>query len=106
MQEPGLDTHEWVTEWEDLSDRLADDPGSTLSELDDLVARMLEAHGLPLEEREGSTDSEPELVREFLDARRTTRRVDAGEDVGPGDIGFAVNAYRELYETLLGGRLV
>jgi len=105
MEEPGLDRHEWRTEWEDLLERLTDDPASALGELDDLVARILEGHGLPLDEPEGANDSEPELVRQFLEARRLTRRVDAGEDVGPGDVGYAVNAYRELYETLVGSSL-
>jgi len=40
-------------------------------------------------------------VREFEEARRITRLVDAGERVDPGDIGVAVTAYRNLYEYLL-----
>jgi hypothetical protein len=101
MQEPGLDKHEWETEWEDLQERLGDDPGGALAELDGLIERMLEARGLPLGERLGETETEPETVREFTAAREITRRVDAGEDVDPGDIGFAVTSYRELYEILL-----
>jgi hypothetical protein len=105
MEEPGLDRHEWETQWENLADRLVDDPAAALGDLDDLIARMLEAHGLPLEESERRTDAEPELVREFLAARLIARRIDAGEDVGPGNVGFAVGAYRDLYETLLGSGL-
>jgi hypothetical protein len=101
VQEPGLDRHEWETEWSDLEERIRDDPGDALLELDDLVARMLEARGLPLEERDGQDDTEPETVREFVEARRITRMVGAAEDVDPGDIAFAVNSYRELYEMLL-----
>lgn len=101
MQEPGLDKHEWETEWSDLEERLHDDPGNALFELDELVARMLEARGLPLGEREGQTETEPETVREFTEARRITQMVGAGEDVDPGDIAYAVNSYRELYTALL-----
>ena len=101
MQEPGLDRHEWESEWSDLEERLRDDPGDALFELDDLVARMLESRGLPLREREGQTDTEPETVREFTEARRITELVGAGEEVDPGDIAHAVNSYRELYATLL-----
>jgi len=101
VQEPGLDRHEWETEWSDLEERLADDPSDALFDLDDLVARMLEARGVPLEEREGQNDTEPETVRGFTEARRITRMVGAAEDVDPGDIAFAVNAYRELYQSLL-----
>jgi len=101
VQEPGLDRHEWETEWQDLEERLADDPYDALFELDDLVARMMEARGLPLEEREAQNETEPETVRQFVEARRITRRVGDGEEVDPGDVGFAVNAYRELYGVLL-----
>jgi hypothetical protein len=101
VQEPGLDKHEWESEWSDLEERLRDDPGDALFELDDLVARMLEARGLPLREREGEADLEPETVREFTEARRVTQLVGAGEDVDPGDIAHAINAYRELYTMLL-----
>jgi hypothetical protein len=101
MQEPGLDRHEWETEWEDLAERLADDPYGALDELDDLIARMMDARGLPLGERESQDESEPETVGEFAEARRITQRVAAGEDVGPGDVGYAVNAHRELYDVLL-----
>ena len=101
MQEPGLDRHEWESQWSDLEERLRDDPGDALFELDDLVARMLESRGLPLRERDGETDVEPETVREFTEARRVTELVGAGEDVDPGDIAHAINAYRELYAMLL-----
>jgi hypothetical protein len=102
MQEPGLDRHEWVTEWHDLEERLADSPAEALSELDDLVARMLEGRGLPLDPPPGELDAEPETVRQFLEARRVTRRIETGETVDPGEIGLAATAYRDLYHRLLG----
>jgi hypothetical protein len=101
MQEPGLDRHEWESEWSDLEDRLRDDPGDALLELDELIERMLIARGLPLEERDGQTETEPEIVRSFTEARRITRIVGDADDVDPGDIAFAINTYRELYESLL-----
>jgi hypothetical protein len=101
MQEPGLDRHEWESEWSDLEERLRDDPSDALFELDKLVARMLESRGLPLEERDGEIESEPETMREFAEARRVTQMVGAGLAVDPGDIAHAVNCYRDLYETLL-----
>ena len=101
MEEPGLDRHEWETQWSDLEERLRDDPGDALLELDELIGRMLESHGIPLRECDGQTETEPETTREFAEARRITQLVGAGEDVDPGDIADAVNSYRELYETLL-----
>jgi len=55
MEEPGLDRHEWETQWSDLEERLRDDPGDALLELDELIGRMLESHGIPLRERDGQT---------------------------------------------------
>jgi hypothetical protein len=105
MEDPGLDRHVWETEYADLEERMRDDPTDALFEFDELVAKMFEAQSLPLREQEGETETEPETVREFLEARRITQRVGAGEDVDPGDIAFAVNAYRELYELLLNSDL-
>ena|SRR5436190_12166769 len=101
VQEPGLDRHEWETEWQGLEPLIADSASEALGEVDDLVARMMEARGFPLAESPGEETAEPETVREFEEARRITRLVDAGERVDPGDIGVAVTAYRNLYEYLL-----
>jgi hypothetical protein len=101
MQEPGLDKHEWETEWSDLEERLADDPAMALADVDDLIARMLEARGLPVEEHDGETETEPETVREYLAAHEVMLAVEDGKDVDPGDIGLAATSYRELYGVLL-----
>ena len=101
MQEPGLDKHEWETEWQGLEPLLADSPAEALSEVDDLVARMMDARGFPLTDSPAETSSEPETVREFEEAHRITRLVEAGEAVDPGDVGVAVTAYRNLYRYLL-----
>jgi len=62
---------------------------------------MMEARGFPLEESPEEDATEPETVREFVEARRIARQVDAGETVDAGDIGLAVTAYRNLYPYLL-----
>jgi hypothetical protein len=43
-------------------------------------------------------------VAEFLEARRITNLVNAGEAVDPGEIGAAITGYRNLYEFLLAER--
>jgi hypothetical protein len=101
VQEPGLDKHEWETEWQGLEPLLADSPGETLPEVDDLIARMMEARGFPLAETPAQDATEPETVREFMESRRIMRLVEAGEQVDPGDIGLAVTGYRNLYRYLL-----
>ena len=104
MVEPGLDRHEWETEWQGLEPLVVDSPAEALPELDDLVARMLTERGYPLTEEQAPESSDPEVVAEFLEARRITREVERGEPVDPGDIGAAVTGYRNLYEFLLGER--
>jgi hypothetical protein len=101
VQELGVDRHQWESEWESLEPLVADAPAEALPELAGLVARMMEARGLSLEEHEGEGLTEPETTREFMEARRVALLVDAGETVDPGDVGLAVQAYRSLYEQLL-----
>ncbi|MDX6476664.1 MAG: hypothetical protein QOH95_2175 [Gaiellaceae bacterium] len=101
MQEPGLDEHEWIGEWEDIDLLLKESPTEALSEADDLIARMMQTRGFPLQEREGEELTEPETTRSFIEARRVTRQIDSGESFDPGDVALAVEAYRELYDYLL-----
>jgi hypothetical protein len=108
MHDPGLNRHEWETEWAALEPLVVDAPGEALPELDDLVGRMLAEAGYPVEEEETEPASsaeeegvDPEVIAGFRVARDITRRVDRGEDVAPGDVGQAVGLYRELYEHLL-----
>jgi hypothetical protein len=102
MVEPGLDRHEWETEWEGLEPLVVDSPGEALPEVDRLIERMLEDRGYPTTEERAQDAADPAVVAEFLEAHRITTRVDAGETVDPGDVGAAVTAYRNLYELLLG----
>jgi hypothetical protein len=94
VQEPGLDQHEWKTQWEALEPELADAPAEALPELGRLIDEMLDG-------RSHAVGSDPEIDRELELAREVVSRLDAGEDVDPGDLGAAVNAYRTVYEALL-----
>jgi hypothetical protein len=101
MEEPGIDRHVFATAWEELQDDVRSSPAEALSDLDDLIGQMMTANGLELEERAGEDVEELDATREFANARAITRMVDNGEDVDPGDIAYAVNAYTELYEQLI-----
>ena len=79
---------------------MVDSPAEALPELDDLVGRILEAHGYPLDEEHEFEAPEAEIVKEFLEARRVARLVEAGERVDPGDVGAAVGGYRNVYAYL------
>ena len=101
MVEPGLDEHEWRTEWEALEPLVVDSPAEALPELDSLIERMLTARGIPTTEERAFEATDPAIVAEFLEARRITRLVDSRDNVDPGDIAAAISAYRNLYEFLL-----
>ena len=102
MVEPGVDRHDWETEWQGLEPLVVDAPAEALPEVDRLIERMLIENGYPTTEEEALDAADPELVAEFLEARRITNLVEAGETVDPGDIGAAITGYRSLYELLLG----
>jgi hypothetical protein len=103
MVEPGLDRHEWETEWEQLEPLLADSPAEALADLDDLIRRMLVETGYPVDTADSADDEQAEV--EVLDSYRAAHEIklliDRGEDFDPGDVANAIDLYREIYESLL-----
>ena len=81
---------------------IVDSPAEALPEVDRLIERLLTARGYPTTEEGAHDTSDPELVAEFLEARRITNLIEAGETDDPAEIGAAITAYRNLYEFLLG----
>jgi hypothetical protein len=102
MIEPGLDRHEWESEWQALEEQLADAPAEALTAVDDLVERMLAERGYSVTDPVTQEGDDREIVAEFLAAREITRLVEEGsEDVSPGDVAAAVNGYRAIFEYLI-----
>lgn len=105
MQEPGLSRHEWESEWAALEEQLEDSPADVLPELDHLVERMLNERGYAIDDPVAREGDEREVVADFLAAREITRlRADDSDAVSLGDVGAAVNGYREVYEYLIAER--
>ncbi len=105
VQEPGLDRHEWETEWQQLEPLVLDAPREALPELHDLVRRMLEERDDAIDDEVVREGNDPEIIAEYLAARETTRRAERDEpDLSPGDVAEAVASYRNLYEYLLENR--
>ena len=102
MYEPGLDRHEWEGEMQALEDQLHDSPAEALSELDDLVARMLRETGYDLDDPVVREGEEREVVSEFLAAREITQAYERGStELSPGDIAAAINGYRAVYDYIV-----
>ena len=102
MLEPGLDRHEWESEWASLQEELEDSPADVLPELDRLVERMLEARGYDVSDPVALEGEERDIVADFLAAREIMRlRTDDPDAVSPGDVAAAVNGYRSVYEAVM-----
>jgi hypothetical protein len=107
MFEPGLNRHEWESEMASLEEDLHDDPGGALSELDDLVGRMLDETGYDVADPVVREGEEREIVAEFLAAREIKEAYERGsEELSPGDIAAAVNGYRAIFVYLASSRSV
>ncbi|MBD0317145.1 MAG: hypothetical protein ICV71_01380 [Thermoleophilia bacterium] len=100
MRDPGLDRHEWESEWQALEADLEDSPREALPELGDLIERMLLEHGFPINDEVADDGIEPDILVEFRSAREVAQRVERGEDVDPGDIGEAIENFRDIYRQL------
>ena len=103
MYEPGLNRHEWESEWESLEDDLRTDPAAALSEIDRLVTRMLEESGYEL--TDPLDGEEREVISEYIAAHdiAVALELDAAE-VSPGDVASAVNGYRAVFDHLVATR--
>jgi hypothetical protein len=100
MREPGLDTHDWESEWASLEDGLKDSPREALPAIGDLVDRMVRERGIGTGDPVAEEGTE-EIFVTLREARETADRVDRAEDVDPGDVAAAVNLYREVYDYVL-----
>ena len=100
-EEPGLDRHEWESEFSSFEDDLQDDPYSGLPQFADLVERMLAERGFDVRDPVAEEGDERAVVADYVSARETADRVERAEDVDPGDVGAAIVNLRELYDLLL-----
>ena len=101
MQDPGLARHEWETEWQALEPLLEDSPYEALPELADLVERMMIELAIPINDEVADGGIEPEITREYREARGVADLLERGEDVAPGDVGSAIRSLRLLYDNLI-----
>jgi hypothetical protein len=101
MLEPGLDKHEWESQWQQFEEDLESSPAEALSEVDRLIHEMLESRGYAIDDPVAREGDDREIVVEFLAAREITRQVEQDEEFDPGDIAAAVEGYRSLYEYLI-----
>jgi hypothetical protein len=99
MYDPGLNRHEWESEWQALEDDVRDDPADALGEVDSLVARMLEESGYDLTSPVVREGDEREVVAEYLAAHEIAEAAERDpEELSPGDVAAAINGFRAVFE--------
>jgi hypothetical protein len=100
--DPGLNRHEWESEFASLEDDLHDDPAAALPELDALVARMLEESGYDLADPVAREGEEREVIAEYVAAHEIVTASEAGSDeLSLGDVASAINGLRAIYDYLV-----
>jgi hypothetical protein len=102
--EPGLDRHEWESEWESIMSDAEGSPDEALPLLDELVLRMLLERGFAPLDPVAHDGDEPEIVATFRAAHDVRMRLDAGIDVEPEGVFEAVEDYRAVFEFVLAER--
>jgi hypothetical protein len=99
MSEPGLDLHEWESEWASVEEDVPDDPDAALSRYADIVERMLVARGYRVDDPVAASGDEPEIVETYASARDVAERAQVGE-ASRADVEAAIDDLRTLFETL------
>lgn len=99
--EPGLDLHEWESEFASIEPDLADDPEHALVELTSLVRRMLTARGFAVDDPVADDGEELEILASFRAAREVARQVDAAQDVESDAVASAIEDLRAIYDHLI-----
>src|SRR6185295_14637794 len=61
LRDPGIDRHDFASEWESVWPDVETDPREALPELEDILRRMLERHGYVLDEDDPVTAQGDEI---------------------------------------------
>jgi hypothetical protein len=104
VQEPGLDRHEWESEWASLEEDFADDPAGSLRFVHELIGRMLKERGVIDDSFVANEGADPALLRPYEASAELVRKLDDEVDVDEADIREALENYRELFQTLVAER--
>ena len=91
MSEPGLDLHEWETQWHALESDFETDAAGTLPQATDLLEDVLGA---------GRYAELDDLLASVRSAREVADRIERGDDVDPGDVGQAIEDLRAVHRAL------
>ena len=100
MSEPGLDLHEWESQWAQLQEDAADSPDEALPEIVNLIEQMLADRGFDLENPVVVEDESRDIVSDFLAAREISRAAETTK-IDPEDIQTALENLAEIHDFLV-----
>jgi hypothetical protein len=93
--DPGLDLHEWTTRWAQLDEVAHESPADAAPEMDRLVREMLEERGM--------LEADDEIQRRYRAGHELVMAYE-GDDPDPGNLGEAIEAFREVFQTITAER--
>ena len=101
-REPGLDIHEWESEWASLEDDVSDSPETGLQVIHELISRMLQERGILDDNLVVVEGVAPDWIRTWEAGRELVALLDdPGVDVDPQDAVDQLDEYRDLFEALI-----
>jgi hypothetical protein len=102
LRDPGIDRHDFASEWESVWQDVETDPRESLPELEDILRRMLERHGYVLDEDDPAAQGdEIEILAPYESIRELAGVIRDGDDVDAGDLAQAIADAVEIYEALI-----
>jgi hypothetical protein len=103
MTEPGLDLHQWESQWAQLQEDAADAPDEALPELVRLIEQMLVERGYELENPVVVEGESRDIVSDFLAAREIARAAEQTK-LEQEDIQTALEDITEIHDFLVEDR--
>jgi hypothetical protein len=105
VSEPGLDVHEWESEWASLEDEIVDSPEAGLAYVHELMTRMLKERDILDDSLAVNEGGDPEWVKTWEAGAELVSKLDAAAvDVERDAVLEQIANYRELFEALLAER--
>ena len=103
--EPGLDVHQWESEWASLEDDIADSPETALPLVHELVTRMLKERRILDENLVVAEGADPDWFRTWEAGKELVALLDdLDAEVERQDIVDQIEEYRALFEALVAER--
>ena len=100
MSEPGLDLHEWESQWAQLQEDAADSPDEALPEIVNLIEQMLADRGFDLENPVVVQDESRDIVSDFFAAREIAQAAETTK-IDAEDIQTALDDLAEIHDFLV-----